>query len=321
MEQLANLATSTLNGGISGSVTSLTVTSATGFPTTGEFRIMIDSEIIIVGTVSGTTYSNLQRGAEGTVPAAHSNGATITCILTEDALSCFRRDNAQLGAYSSVSTAVKDGRLVFTNNSPYLLKDKGSSMLHSGPLWKLKKPNDGDFVWANQSPATVTVTNGGILLATGANASLNINIRKKNAPATPYSVKMLAYPRLNCANYNLAGICFRESATGKMSSIEWVYSSGAVLQFDNWNSTSSQAGGTTSYYTRYMGQDINWLGLSNDGTNITHSFSLDGFNFYPFKTVAKNSFFTTGPDEIGFMVASFNGTYGAGLFVASWEEY
>ena len=80
-EQFANLAQSTLNGAILAGATSLVVSSASSFPTTGTFRIVIDTEIFIVTGVSGTTFT-VTPGAEGTTQAGHANGATVTHILT-----------------------------------------------------------------------------------------------------------------------------------------------------------------------------------------------------------------------------------------------
>ena len=85
MEQLANNAQSSLNGAITSGATSLVVNSAANFPTSGNFRITIDSEILLVTAVSGTTFT-VTRGVEGTTAAGHSNGATVTHILTAASL-------------------------------------------------------------------------------------------------------------------------------------------------------------------------------------------------------------------------------------------
>jgi hypothetical protein len=93
MEQFANSAQTTLNGAITSTgATSLTVISGATFPATGTFRIQIDTEIIIVGIVSGNTWSNLTRGAEGSTAATHGNGATVTFILTAGALAQMKSD-------------------------------------------------------------------------------------------------------------------------------------------------------------------------------------------------------------------------------------
>lgn len=87
-EKFANSAVTTLNGGINNAVTSLVVTSATLFPTAGQFRIKIDNEIMIVTNVSGTTFT-VTRGAEGTSAASHSNSAVVRHVLTAGALTQF----------------------------------------------------------------------------------------------------------------------------------------------------------------------------------------------------------------------------------------
>lgn len=70
------MAKTTLNGAINDSVTSLTPTSLSFAPTAPQFKILIDSELMLVTGVSGTTYT-VTRNYNGTTAAAHSNGATI----------------------------------------------------------------------------------------------------------------------------------------------------------------------------------------------------------------------------------------------------
>lgn len=86
----SNKAQTTLNGAINNSVTSLTVTSATGFPSTGIFKIIVspntaNEEIMNVTDVSGTTYT-VERAAESVAGVqtafSHSDGATIAHVLT-----------------------------------------------------------------------------------------------------------------------------------------------------------------------------------------------------------------------------------------------
>ena len=70
----------TLNGAITASGTSVTLTSATNFPSSGTVHIKIDNEIMS-GTISGTTISSITRGQGSTTAAAHSNGATIELYM------------------------------------------------------------------------------------------------------------------------------------------------------------------------------------------------------------------------------------------------
>ena len=55
------------------------VASAMGF-TTGDFRILIDSEIMKVTGVSGTTLT-VARHQEGTSAASHTNGTAVYHVL------------------------------------------------------------------------------------------------------------------------------------------------------------------------------------------------------------------------------------------------
>src|SRR6266498_3931144 len=94
-EQLANNAASTLNGGIDNVVTSLVVANGTVFPASGNFRILIDTELILVGARSGNTLSSLTRGIEATTATSHSNGVAVTHVLTTAGLLQFINDNAR----------------------------------------------------------------------------------------------------------------------------------------------------------------------------------------------------------------------------------
>ena len=71
------LRSTTLNGGINTSVTTITVASATGWPSAGDYLIQIDSEVMRVTAGQGTTSWTVVRAVVGTAAASHSNGATI----------------------------------------------------------------------------------------------------------------------------------------------------------------------------------------------------------------------------------------------------
>ena len=81
--QYANNPSTTLAGAVTAASASISVASAAGFPTRGKFTIIIDSEIMLVTGVTGTTWT-VTRGHDGTAAAAHNNNATVTQILTVD---------------------------------------------------------------------------------------------------------------------------------------------------------------------------------------------------------------------------------------------
>lgn len=84
-------AQTTLNGTINNSVTSLVIGSAGQVPPVGNFRIKIDSEIMLVTGVSGTTLT-VTRGIESTAAASHTNGALVDFEVTAGALQQIRLD-------------------------------------------------------------------------------------------------------------------------------------------------------------------------------------------------------------------------------------
>lgn len=76
---------STLNGTITSTATSLTLTSASSFPVNGVIKI--DSEQIFYETISGNVLSGLTRGYNGTTAASHTTGAAVgsSSMLVTDA--------------------------------------------------------------------------------------------------------------------------------------------------------------------------------------------------------------------------------------------
>ena len=70
----------TLNGAITAAGTSVVLTSATGFPSSGTVHIKINNEIMS-GTISSSTISSITRGQGSTTAATHSDGATVELYM------------------------------------------------------------------------------------------------------------------------------------------------------------------------------------------------------------------------------------------------
>jgi hypothetical protein len=95
-EYLANDISTTLNGAINNSVTSITVVSGTGFPTPN-FRIRIDDELMLVTSVGGGTNWTVTRGIEGSTAASHSNAAPVPHVITMNGLAQWIMDGLKGG--------------------------------------------------------------------------------------------------------------------------------------------------------------------------------------------------------------------------------
>ena len=123
-ERFANGGLSSLAAGIDNAVTSLTVASAVGFPTGGNFRIIIDSEIMLVTAVQGKTFTvtRAQRGLRRPATAA----AAVFHVLTAGSLAQRDSDQFATGAIANCDAAGQAGRLYMPTEG-LLNQDNGSA--------------------------------------------------------------------------------------------------------------------------------------------------------------------------------------------------
>jgi hypothetical protein len=176
LEQFSNNAATTLNGAINNSVTSLVVTSATGFPSAGNFRIIIESEILLVTAVSGTTFT-VTRAQESTSAASHADTTALTHVLTASGLTQGIHDYASTGFVLSVTNpgvnlATTD--ISASGNVGYLVPMILSSpMLIASLGFQITTGASGTVQWglfnftANAAAATQLATGSGTLTSTG----------------------------------------------------------------------------------------------------------------------------------------------------------
>lgn len=125
IELYTNNASTTLSAAITTTgQTSITVTSTAPFPAavTGvsQFRVMIDSEILIVTNVSGTTWT-VSRGAESTTAATHINGTAVIHIVTAAAIRNLTGDDIANGtvAIARIPTGQTGSTVPFGNDSRF----------------------------------------------------------------------------------------------------------------------------------------------------------------------------------------------------------
>lgn len=267
-EQYANNPTpaATLASGINNSVTSLSISSATGFPGSGTFRIRIDDEIIIVGAISGTTLSTLTRGAEGTTGASHSSGATVNIVLTAASL-------------LSVPTSS-----YFNRTNPV-----------TGRSWS----------WVNQTSAVLTTGVNSIQIVGTGLGSNNHQGRYITAPATPYIAIFGIQPMHFGGIGPFCGAYFRDSVGGKLSALIAILNAGAngVTQLSgiNYDSPTVQNAVLTLTYKPVLSTGGPFgLAIGDDGTNRNYYYSPDGEALILVYTEASNTRFTA--DQIGFGV-------------------
>lgn len=82
-----NATATTVPAGLSAGATSCVIGSATGWPTSGPFYVVVDpglstEEKVLVGSISGTTISSLTRGVDDTTDQNHAAGCSIYPVFT-----------------------------------------------------------------------------------------------------------------------------------------------------------------------------------------------------------------------------------------------
>lgn len=155
-EQFANNASTTLNGSITSSATSLVVTSAADMPPVPQFRLRIDDEFILVTALAGTTFT-VTRGVEGSVAASHANGAAVDHVVTADAIRQLKAD-----AQGWITALDYD----FTAQGAQTLATDGTYTI-GGVTWtKVNSASDN-------GPLTMSAADGLLLQPKGDNSNYN----------------------------------------------------------------------------------------------------------------------------------------------------
>ena len=160
-EKFANLAETTLASSYTSAGTSLSVASASGFPTTGVFRVRLDNvakTVWRVDSVSGTTFTGAADSNDGNA----SSGAAVTIVASADVARRFLQ-SPDAGVIHAISGANGD--------DAYLL-------LRSG------RPDVLSWSWNNQGGATVVESNG-VSVFSMPNSTVSIRSRLITAPTPP----------------------------------------------------------------------------------------------------------------------------------------
>src|SRR5581483_2442921 len=196
-EQFADLAQTTLASSINSSVTSITVSDGSSFPSSGTYSIIIDSEIMTVTARSGNTLTVTRNEFGGA--ASHTAGATVVCVLTARALRQFQQDMTLSGTLGSRPSAAYQGRLYLPSDSPYIYRDNGVSWDAYGPARKVTPIVTSNFAWVNQGGATVTSNGDALTLVDPAVASDHHRLYVQSITGS-FTVTMLCAPYIFADN-------------------------------------------------------------------------------------------------------------------------
>ncbi len=164
LDRFTNLISTTLVGTINNSSNpvTFTVTSATGFPVVGSYRVLIDNELFQITSGAGTTTWTASRPMEGTGIATHSGSPNITHVMTAFEANSFRQEYNPI-AYGGVGDGVANDVTPIQNatNDAHVLG--GAVYIPQGVsgTWKL---NSNLTTYSN----VVYLTSGVVFTGTGA---------------------------------------------------------------------------------------------------------------------------------------------------------
>jgi hypothetical protein len=276
-EQFANNARNDLNGSVTNVQTTVTLTSAADFPSDGNYRILIDSEILLVTSVSGAVLT-VDRGVEGTTAAAHDDGALVTQLVTDESLRQVIADD-----------------LLYANSKPlyHSLTDINGNVLTAS-----------SFTWNNQGTSTATDVQDTIYYTWPGDAANNLRSHELVAPSTPYTVTTGFRALLRNSDTGLDGfpaimLGFRDNSTARCIEVSYHFRGGAngheVIRMTN-NTTYNSS--DVNIFTATGAADM-WMRIVDNGTNHEFKVSVDGVNWLTLLTQGRTAWTAT-PDRIFF---------------------
>jgi len=327
-EQFANNAISTLTSSMDNVTTSALISSVSYFPPVGNFRIIVDSEIMKVTSVSSTNKTfTVVRGQEGTTAASHSNGATVACVVTSGALSAFRSDNVVVDTYANQPTAGRAGTLFVPNNSLYFQHDNGASWDTFAPLWGgITVPTSGNFAWQNQGSATVSTTNGYTYFVSPGTGAYNVVGRNINAPSTPYhAIFAWTWQAMSQTIFDSdyrTGPYWTDGT--KLITVNSYLGSGggSVIRISKFATVTDASPVDYFSLTAFNSLSVTWYRIGDDGSGSssarTVDFSVDGVNWQNAWSSSRTDFLT--PTKIGFQITT-DASSSTTTITAAWLHY
>lgn len=158
-----NATATTISAGLSSGASSCVIGSATGWPTSGPFYVVVDpglssEEKILVGSISGTTISSLTRGVDDTTDQNHAAGCSIYPVFT-----AVDADEAN----ELTSTYANQGGIVYQGASTF-------AQLAIGTAAHVLKVNSGATAPEWGQVATAGITDSAVTTAKIADANVTL---------------------------------------------------------------------------------------------------------------------------------------------------
>jgi hypothetical protein len=327
-EKFSNKSVTTLSAAITTTTAiSCTVTDATGFPASGNFRIKIDGEILIVTGVAGAVFT-VTRGAEGTTAATHASGADVIHLLTKGSLEARVANRFISDIYANKPAAGVKGRLFLPSDGLFLEYDDGAAWRQYGPFRRLKAPPQTGWSWVNQGNATATFTGGALLLEDpdldATNPQLRLYVRGLAAGATSV-VAAFTYNGAASISGPRAGFCARcvgGTDDGNLTTLglrETAASAYPFLEYINYTSpTAVESTPSGDGRNIWPSHRVFWVKYAWEGTYKRWYYSMEGVNWIKWFEDTISSY--NAPSQFGIFIDPINNAQKISLSLLHWEE-
>jgi len=328
IERFANNAATTLSAAItSTTVTSLTVTDASAFPASGNFRIKIEDELLIVTGVAGTTFT-VTRGAEGTTAATHASGTDVIHLLTKGSLEARVANRFLTDAYANKPAAGVKGRLFIPTDGLFLEYDDGAAWRKYGPFRRFKAPPQSGWQWVNQGNATATFNGGALVLEDPVLDTNSPELRlyvRTIMPGVTSVVAAFAFNGAVSMNGPHMGVCTRcvgGPDDGNFSTFGyrlWQTSSYPFLNFLCYYSpTSPESTPSLDNKALWPMLRVFWTKFEWAGNYKRWYWSTDGVNWIKWAEDNFGSYNT--PSQVGIYIDPLNNNTKVSMSLLHWEE-
>lgn len=171
-----------------------------------------------------------------------------------------------------------------------------------------------DYAWVNQETATATKdSDGSIVLQTDYSGGDDWRILKKSLGSTPWTIIGAFTFYLHGRNYCSCGIVLRESSSGKLINFGPGYddSIGWCARAIKWTDPNTFSADIIGNQMRIPpGQNMIWIKVTNDATDIKGYISPDGKYWVQYCQIGATAFMT--PNEYGIGL-DVNNVYGGVL--------
>lgn len=283
-ERLINDFTTTLTATCTIGASTIQIADAGNLPLEGDYRIVIDAEIMGVTGRNGNVLSVI-RAEESTVAVEHANGAEVQIVVTVDSLEALRVDRPPLW---------------YPNDTwqRYLrCEDQFGGVLDSS-----------DFTGVNLGArGSLADGPGGSMVATvnDDNPTNGHHIWYLNAPSTPYKVTLGCYGLWKHSGgtvYPQCGIVVADSTAGdRNTSWQWMIDEGdgPCVQVSRMTDPATFSSSPFNINPTTMGP-IWWLQFYDDNTYHKFNVSYDSVHWITAYQETRTSWLTNAGNKVGF---------------------